>query len=190
MTSSRPYLIAVMWVAWCVVWWLWSRNVKPDRQRESRLSRASHIVPLALAVFLVAAPRLPGRVLDARFLPPSPFLFWSGLALLAAGLLFSVWARAYLGRNWSGVVTIKEDHELVRSGPYRYVRHPIYSGLLLAFVGTAVAQDRWRGLVAVAIAFAAFWMKARIEERWLTQTFGDQYAKYRREVAALVPLLL
>ena len=77
--------------------------------------------------------------------------YWLGLIMVAAGIAFAVWARHYLGRNWSGTVTVKQDHELIRSGPYRLVRHPIYTGLLLAILGTAVAFGEWRGLLAFAL---------------------------------------
>jgi len=101
-----------------------------------------------------------------------------------------VWARVHLGGNWSGIVTLKEDHELVRRGPYRWVRHPIYSGLLLAIAGSAVVRGEWRGFLALAIAFAALWRKLKLEERWLGETFGEQYAAYRRRVSALIPFVL
>ena len=109
---------------------------------------------------------------------------------MVAGLLFTIWARLYLGRNWSGVVTLKKDHELVRGGPYRFVRHPIYSGLLLAIAGSAVVRGEWRGVLALIIAFVALWRKLRLEERWLGEAFGEQYAAYRAEVAALIPFVL
>jgi len=98
--------------------------------------------------------------------------------IVAAGLGFTVWARIHLGRNWSGTVTLKQGHEFVRSGPYRYVRHPIYTGLLAAFAGSALARGELRGIVAVAIAFAALWRKLKLEERWLGEAF-------RRELRAL-----
>jgi protein-S-isoprenylcysteine O-methyltransferase Ste14 len=107
--------------------------------------------------------------------------------VLAAGLAYSIWARHYLGRNWSGIVTVKQDHELVRDGPYRHVRHPIYSGILLGFVGSAIARDEWRGVLAIAIAYLALWRKLRLEERWMIERFGDAYRRFQREVPALVP---
>jgi protein-S-isoprenylcysteine O-methyltransferase Ste14 len=109
------------------------------------------------------------------------------VALVAAGLFFACWARHVLGRNWSGVVTLKDDHELIRTGPYRFVRHPIYTGLLLAFVGCAVARDEWRGVLAVVIAYVSLWRKSLLEERWMIDTFGDAYRRFRSEVPALIP---
>jgi protein-S-isoprenylcysteine O-methyltransferase Ste14 len=88
------------------------------------------------------------------------------------------------------MVTVKADHELVRSGPYGWVRHPIYTGILFGFIGSALAGTRWGGLVAVAIVFAAFWRKLKLEEHFMTETFGDAYRQYREQVSALIPLLL
>ena len=112
------------------------------------------------------------------------------MVVTALGLGLSVWARVHIGGNWSAIVTIKRDHALVRDGPYRYVRHPIYTGILLAFVGSALARDEWRGVLATAIAFAALWRKLRLEELWLTEVFGDEYRRYRNEVRALIPFVL
>jgi len=184
------YLIPTLWLSWCVYWWILARDVKPARRKESIASRAGHIVPLVVVVMLLAMPRLPGGLLSGRILPATRFVFFTGAAFVAAGLAFSVWARAYLGRNWSGIVTLKADHELIRSGPYRFVRHPIYTGLLVAIVGSAIVRGEWRGVVAVLVAIVALWRKLRLEERWLGETFGDAYVKYRAEVSALIPFVL
>jgi protein-S-isoprenylcysteine O-methyltransferase Ste14 len=87
-------------------------------------------------------------------------------------------------------VTVKEDHELIRGGPYALVRHPIYSGLLLAFIGSAIARAEWRGVLAVLIVLVALWRKLRLEERFMSETFGDEYRRYRAHTAALIPYLL
>ncbi len=104
--------------------------------RIAGLPAAAHRL-LALAIGLLWRPNAPIPLLDARILPRTAWSFWTGAAVTLAGLLFSAAARAYLGRNWSGTVTLKQDHELVTRGPYRFVRHPIYTGLLLAFLGPA-----------------------------------------------------
>jgi protein-S-isoprenylcysteine O-methyltransferase Ste14 len=183
-------LIPALWAAWLVYWSISSTDVKKVDRRESAASRLSYSVPLLFAGLLLAAPSKAGGMLYERFLPVSVAPFWIGSAVLAAGLAFSVWARRHLGRNWSGFVTIKRDHELIRSGPYRLVRHPIYTGLLLAFAGSAIARAEWRGVLAVLFALAAFWRKLTIEERWLTGVFGAEYEAYRAEVPALVPFLV
>lgn len=190
MPALHRYLFPAMWLAWIAYWWISSRDVKPTLRHESRSSRLSYITPLVLAILLLAAPKLSVPFLRERFLPWSPWTFAAAGALTAAGLLFSVWARWHLGRNWSGTVTIKEDHELITTGPYAIVRHPIYTGILLAFVGSAAAIGEWRGIIGVALAFFSFLFKLRIEERWMRERFGDAYGDYSRGVAALVPFVM
>jgi protein-S-isoprenylcysteine O-methyltransferase Ste14 len=180
-------LIPAMWLAWALYWWLSARGVKADRRREGTGSRLGHIVPLLVAGALLVPNLLWLGPLEVRLLPRSLAVYLVAVALTAAGLLFSVWARLHIGRNWSGTVTIKQDHELVDDGPYRFVRHPIYTGLLVAFIGSALASDNGRGVLAVVIAFAALWRKLKLEERWMIETFGEAYVRYRERVPALVP---
>ena len=190
MSLAYRYLFPALWLGWVAYWWVHARDVKAAERRESLASRLSHIVPLIVAVFLLWARSLPVPVLGERFLPWAPWTFWVGAALAAAGLLFSIWARHELGRNWSGTVTIKEGHELVTSGPYALVRHPIYTGLLLAFAGSALARGEWRGVLALLLAFWALWRKLGIEERWMREQFPDAYPAYAGRVAALLPFVL
>ena len=110
--------------------------------------------------------------------------------LTVAGMLFSVWARLTLGRNWSGTVTIKQDHELIQRGPYRIVRHPIYTGMLLAMLGTAFIYGIARCFLGVPIVGLGFWLKVQIEEQFMVRQFGEQYVRYRQEVRALIPYIL
>ena len=194
MTSPmRPLygpMIALLWGGWFIYWQVAALNAKTTRRRESRWSRVAHIVPLLAAVSLLFIPEMPGDAMVARFLPRTIATYWIGVGLVVTGLGFSIWARRRLGRNWSGTVTLKEDHELIRTGPYRWVRHPIYTGILLGFFGTAVALGEWRGLIAVALVVVAFSLKIRLEERWMIETFGDAYRRYRAEVRALIPFIL
>lgn len=183
-------MIFLLWIVWGIYWLAVSHKVKAAARRESPLSRAGHVLPLLIAALLLALPSLPYGFLMGRVFPMTVFSYWTGAVVTFAGLAFSVWARVHLGRNWSGIVTLKQEHELIRSGPYRLVRNPIYTGLLLAFIGTAIARDEWRGWLAVLIAFAALWRKLRLEERWLTERFGDAYRSYREQVAAIIPFLL
>jgi len=184
------YLFPAMWLSWAAYWWVSSRNVKSAVRHESLVSRLLHIGPLILAGILLSVPNMPVRFLGERFLPLTTWLFVVAAALTAAGLLFAVWARRYLGANWSATVTIKEGHELIVGGPYALVRHPIYTGLLLALVGSTMAIGEWRGVLAVALASAALWRKLRLEERWMRQQFGDVYGAYCRRVATLIPFVL
>ena len=181
------FLFPAMWMAWALYWGFASRGVKAEERQEPVGSRLLHVVPLVVAVALLWASRVPGSVLNERLFPWAPWQFWAAAAVTAGGLAFTVWARLHLGRNWSGIVTIKQGHELVTTGPYSLVRHPIYTGLLVAFVGSALARDEWRGVLAVAIAWAALWRKLLLEERWMLEVFGEQYAEYRRRVPALIP---
>ncbi len=111
----------------------------------------------------------------------------AGLALVVAGIGFAIWARFYLGGNWSSTVTVKHDHTMVRSGPYGIVRHPIYTGLLLAILGTALSTGQVRGFLALVISFWGWKHKSLIEEGFMLEQFGKQYETYRREVKGLVP---
>lgn len=190
MPFASQYLFHILWLGWAGYWWAASFNVKTTARREPLQSRLSHIVPLALAVALLWLPKSPIQAFDGRFLSIAVWPFWVGAALTLAGLLFTVWARVHLGRNWSGTVTIKEGHELITSGPYRIVRHPIYTGLLLAFVGQAIAVGQWRGVLAVALAMFSFWRKLKIEERWMREHFGGAYDAYSQRVSALIPFIL
>jgi protein-S-isoprenylcysteine O-methyltransferase Ste14 len=181
-------LIGALWLAWILYWWLSARNVKRTRWREPLKARLRHRVPLMLVALLMGAPRLLPPPLTRRFLPAGPALPMFGAVLVAAGLGFSIWARRHLGRNWSVSVVVKEDHTLVRSGPYARVRHPIYTGMLLALVGTVVAIGEWRGLVALGLALLAFAWKSRAEEERMRETFPE-YEQYRRETASLIPFV-
>ncbi len=183
------WLFPVLWAAWALYWWASSIDVKETARREPWLSRAMHLGPMFLAGAVLGAPRLDVAALDARFMPWAPWEFWAGAAFSGAGLAFTVWARRHLGRNWSAIVTLKQDHELVTSGPYALVRHPIYTGLLAGFLGSAIALGEWRGLLAVAIFYLAALRKYRLEERWMCERFGVAYDAYRVRVKALVPYL-
>jgi len=113
-----------------------------------------------------------------------------GIALCAAGLALAIWARRSLGTNWSGGPTIKEDHELIRTGPYRLVRHPIYAGLLVAGFGTAFGRGRLEDLVLFVYAFLCLGVKSKIEESLLLRQFPRAYPEYRKQTKALIPHLL
>ncbi|HTP39255.1 MAG TPA: isoprenylcysteine carboxylmethyltransferase family protein [Steroidobacteraceae bacterium] len=190
MQIAYEWLFPVLWTTWCACWLIASRHVKVAVKKETAASRLLHIIPLVLAVVLLWAPMQGVPVLGRHFMRSTVQGFWIGAALTVAGLLFTAWARVVLGRNWSGIVTVKEGHELITSGPYRLVRHPIYTGLLLAFTGSAIARAEWCGVLAVALVFAALWRKLRNEERWMREQFGAAYDAYSQRVSALVPGLL
>ena len=187
MRAAYGWPIPVLWLAWLALWAAWSVGTKRTVRRESRASRLAYHVPLLAGAVLLALPRPGAGWLGTRLLPRSASWFWVGTALVAAGLGFAVAARAHLGRNWSGIVTLKQGHELIRTGPYRLVRHPIYTGMLLAFVGTAVARGDVRGLVALVLVTASFLFKLRVEERFMAEQFPQEYPGYKARTPALVP---
>jgi protein-S-isoprenylcysteine O-methyltransferase Ste14 len=189
MSGVYPWIIPALWISWGVYWKLAAGNVKPTTRHESFASRMSHAIPLMLAVLLFLIRDQPGHLLFGQIWPRSPETFWGGVALIVAGFAFTVWARLVLGRNWSATVTIKADHELIQSGPYRWVRHPIYTGLLVAFAGSALSLAEWRGLLSCVLLLLAFVIKLRIEERWMTEVFGPAYEQYRQRVNALIPFV-
>ena len=189
MSEAFPQIaVAALWLGWLLIWVVAARHVKTTRWREPPMSRMVHRAPLALAIFLLSTKHGMPPVLTDRFLPPSPALGIVGLALVATGLGFAVWARWYLGTNWSSVVTLKDDHALVRTGPYKYVRHPIYSGLLLAVCGSAAVTGEWRGILALGLTIFAILYKSRVEEARMRETFSE-YDAYCRETATLIPFL-
>ena len=190
MPALYRHFFQAMWLSWTAYWWVSARNVKRTVRHESLPSRLSHVGPLAGAALLFSIPNSPASFLRARFLSSAAWSFNVAVALTAAGLLFAVWARQYLGSNWSGTVTLKEGHELIISGPYARVRHPIYTGLLLAFIGSAMAIGEWRAVLAFALASLALWRKLRLEERLMHQQFGAAYQAYCRGVPALIPFVL
>jgi protein-S-isoprenylcysteine O-methyltransferase Ste14 len=125
--------------------------------------------------------------LGARFVPESHSLALSGLAVTVAGCLFAIWARLTLGSNWSGRATVKAGHELITSGPYALARHPIYTGLMVAVAGTALAKGEWRCVLGGIVILIALMVKMGQEERLMMQTFPVAYPAYRQHVKALIP---
>jgi len=189
MSESLPLkLIAALWIVWLLVWMISARGTKATRWREPLRARLAHQAPLVLTALLFGMRRDLPMYLTRRFLPANFAIDIFGVMLVFAGLSLSVWARANLGSNWSGTVALKENHSLVRTGPYQYVRHPIYSGILLGICGIAVVIGEWRGLIGFASALAALMHKSKAEEKIMRQTFSE-YEEYAGETAALVPFL-
>ena len=173
----------VFWVAWILPAVFGKRTIR----RQSSGSRILQIVLLVVAYVLIVNGRLGWDLLNLRVVPAGAASLWSGYGLLMAGMLFAGWARIFLGGNWSSSVTLKQDHTLIRSGPYRIVRHPIYTGLLVALLGTAIVLGELRCFIGVILAAVAWKMKSINEEALMVEEFGDQYTRYRLQVKGLVP---
>jgi protein-S-isoprenylcysteine O-methyltransferase Ste14 len=176
------YVFAVGWAAFWLYWILAAFSMKRGRFAWSHEAR----IRLAILVVVVVLVRL--GVFRDHGVHSDPWRAAVGLALFALGLGFAIWARVHIGRNWGTPMTQKEDPELVTSGPYQLVRHPIYSGILAAGVGTALALS-WFWLVPVALAGVYFIYSATVEERYLAGQFPDVYPAYRRSTKMLVPFV-
>jgi protein-S-isoprenylcysteine O-methyltransferase Ste14 len=192
--SGRPQMDAMaicglLWGAFLLGWLLWAFKTKRTQVREGLSSRLSYTILNVAAFYLMFSGDVPREYLHARLFEPTVWSNALGIAITAAGIAFAFWARAYLGSNWSSAVTVKVGHELVRSGPYRFVRHPIYTGLILALFGTGIVRHQVRGVIAVVLAYIGFKIKSKIEERTMINTFGAQYDEYSRTTGAIVPRL-
>ncbi len=180
----------VVWIAFLLYWQIKAINTKTTKRLEPAASRILRVFIFLIAIVLLSTTRIPLPWLYLQLWPVGLLPFWLGAAVTIAGLLFAVWAREHLGRNWSRSVTIKQGHELITSGPYAVVRHPIYTGILTGFLGMAIAISQVRGFIVFVLIFLAFWIKFRMEEQWMRSQFGEAYATYARHTAALVPYLL
>ena len=175
------------WYVLLIAWGIAALKHKPDKALEPLASRLLYGVCFVCGFALLFSHRLPFGPLRERFIPRTSWADMAGVALTYAGAAMAIWARFRLADNWSARIAVKVGHQLIRSGPYQYVRHPIYSGILLAVVGTALQVGEWRGLVAIVLVTAAFTMKARREEAYMTAEFGDSYARYRQSTGFLLP---
>jgi protein-S-isoprenylcysteine O-methyltransferase Ste14 len=178
------YVSASLWIAFSLYWGAAARTESSVRSAESRGSRSFHLLLLNGSMLLIYI-SLPG--LGGRFVPDTPLVHAIGIAIQATFFLFAAWARRHLGRNWSGDVTVKVDHELVRTGPYRRIRHPIYTAMFGMYAGAAIAIGEWHSLVALGILMLAYARKIGLEETALGTEFGSTYADYRRHSWAVIP---
>jgi len=172
------------WLGFLVFWSLPTAHGGTGRREESAGSRAVHSNLLNLGLLLLFV-SIPG--LRWRYLAPSPWQVPVGLGVMALATLLHVYARLHLGRNWSTRVKIQAGHELVRSGPYRWIRHPIYTAILALALGTALVSGRVLSLLGVTAFAVAYLRKLRLEERMLGEEFGTEWHEYRRRSWALVP---
>jgi protein-S-isoprenylcysteine O-methyltransferase Ste14 len=175
------------WEAVGVVWLAAFPFAKRAVRSQAAGGRVFHLLLVLVGFTLLGSHYLRQGWLGMRFLPDSPALGWVGFAVTLAGCGFAIWARMTLGANWSGRAAVKVSHELILSGPYAVARHPIYSGLLLACVGTTLAGGEWRCIAGLALIVAAFAFKMSQEERMMMETFPRAYPQYRQGVKALIP---
>lgn len=183
------YLVEIPWIVFAVYWAIGAFKTRRTAKKESFAARygvmAIEVIGFYLlfsgdAVIGVLARQVVVRTFDLRLL---------GVVLIWIGIAIALWARWHLGQYWSGRITIKEGHKLIRTGPYARLRHPIYTGLVLAAMGTAMEIDRWRGVASVCVILLGFYIKARREEALLTKEFGAEFNAHRRATGFLLPKL-
>jgi protein-S-isoprenylcysteine O-methyltransferase Ste14 len=157
--------------------------------RRSGVDRLLQWIYLGTAYSLLFRSDLSRGFLGGRFVPDAEWVRALGVLLTATGVGLAIWSRLHLGRQWSAGVVVRADHELIATGPYSRIRHPIYTGMLLGMLGTAVVGGEWRGLLAVLIATIGFTFKAKKEESFMEEEFGPAYDEHRRRTGFLLPRL-
>ncbi len=180
-------LTSFAWIVFAIYWTISARGVKRTAQRESLRVRVLQLLVSSPAFFLLLSRRPHFGPLSYRFVPANRSLREACVLITWGGVAIAIWARRHIGKNWSGLVTLKEDHQLICTGPYRWVRHPIYTGMLVGVLGTALVLGEWRGIVAFALLIVALTLKARREEALMVRHFGNVYEDYRRKTGFLVP---
>jgi protein-S-isoprenylcysteine O-methyltransferase Ste14 len=175
------------WYAVAIVWAISALKVKAAKSTQPLGPRLAYSIVIGCAFAMLFYDRLRIGYLGERFLPHDVWIARIGVILCFAGAAIAIWARAILGKNWSARVSLKVDHQLIRSGIYAYVRHPIYSGFLLMVIGTAIVQGEFRGLLAIPIVLIGLTLKAKQEEALLLSEFGEPYVQYCRESGFLLP---
>ena len=185
---SPRSLIDGAWLLFSAFWLIAAFRSKPASRTEGWPQRVSHILFMAVGFVLLydSAPSYLD-VLNRSFIPDQRWIGWLGAWLTLAGVLFAIWARITIGKEWSGEVQIKQGHQLIGSGPYAHIRHPIYTGLLIAVSGTALAVGQYRGLLGVLVIYIGFARKAKKEESFLAAQFGPAFDEHRRRTGFFLP---
>ncbi len=183
-------IISASWGIFCVVWVLAALFTKRTVYRESGAQRLRYMIPIALGSYLVFRGYRLRPPFNTDLIPQTDAILVAAAILCLSGLGCCLWARSVLGRNWSGTVTLKEDHELIVRGPYRLVRHPIYTGLLAMLVATWMEQTHIAGMLGLILVFVSFWIKSNAEEEVMVNQFPDQYPAYRQRVKRIIPFIL
>lgn len=183
------YLIEGPWIVFVVYWAVGALKTRRTEKKEPFVSRYGILLLEIVGFALLFMDETEIGILGHRVIERTYALAVTGVALTWAGIALALWARWHLGQYWSARITIKEDHKLIRTGPYARLRHPIYSGLDLAAIGSALAIDRWRCVVGICLIILGYWIKARKEEAMLTKQFGAEFEEHCRHTGFLFPSL-
>jgi protein-S-isoprenylcysteine O-methyltransferase Ste14 len=189
MTTISGLIILGCWITFLVYWIISAFGQKATAEPQRLSSALAHRIPVGLGWFLMLYPK-PPQPLNQMLIPRTDLVLAMGTAACVFGLFVTIWARRTLAGNWSTDVTFKQGHELIKNGPYHFVRHPIYTGLLLMAVGTAAAAGPLRCWLGAVVVGVGFWIKLKQEERLMLRHFPEQYPVYQKQVKALVPFLL
>jgi len=181
------YLIEAPWIVFVAYWAVGALKTPRTVSRESFAWRYGILFLEILGFVLLFKDATGIGVLGHRVVNRTYALAVTGVALTWIGIAIALWARWHLGQYWSARVTIKEDHKLIRTGPYTYFRHPIYSGIDLAAIGGALAIDQWRCVAGVGLIVLGYWIKARKEESMLVAQFGEEFREHCRHTGFLIP---
>lgn len=182
--------IVACWIVFLAFWAVTALSTKRTEEDQSFRSRLSYSILIFVGAWLLLKGTSDPGALGDRVLPRTAPLVAAGLAVTVAGLALALWARVTLGRNWSSSVNFKENHELIRHGPYAHVRHPIYSAILAMFLGSALAIGTIGALVGLPLIGCGVWLKLRQEEALMSRHFPTEYGAYKSHVRALIPGLL
>src|SRR2546423_6302763 len=178
MDQLAKNILTTCWSIFFVVWLLAAIFTKRTVYHEGAARRFRYVIPVMIGWYLLFRGHRLRPPLNVHIIPETDAILIVAAILCLCGLGFCLWARAVLGRNWSGTVTLKENHELIVRGPYRLVRHPIYTGLLAMMIATAIQQGHIAGMIGVVLVFVSFWIKSSFEEEVMRKQFPDQYAAY------------
>ncbi|MGH9738086.1 MAG: methyltransferase family protein [Candidatus Acidiferrales bacterium] len=177
-------IIQISWLVFVVYWIVAAFSVNRMRSPESPARRIFYLLLIVVSLILFDADSRYFGPLNLRFIPRSYWIAFAGALLTAAGIAFAIWARNHIGRFWSGSVAIREDHQLIRSGPYS---RKIYTGILVALAGTTLAVGNYRALLAFLLILVSLIYKARLEEALLTREFGPAFDDHRRHTGFFLP---
>lgn len=183
----RPYLINIPWWIFLTYWIISALKTRRAQKKEPFAWRYGIMFVEVAGFVLLFNGDADNGFLGRRIFARSFALSIISVVLVWTGLALAIWARRHLGEYWSGRITLKEGHKLIRTGPYTRLRHPIYSGLDLAAIGSALAIDRWRCVVAICVIITGFWIKAKREEALLAGQFGAEFDQHRRYTGFLLP---
>lgn len=180
------WLITAFWLVFLIVWVVSAFGAKKTIRRSTKAMLVRIILLVAVLVFFHA--QIFGGTSENQVSTFNPLLNTIGVVLCGAGIAFAIWARLNLGKNWGMPMSVKENPELVTSGPYRYVRHPIYTGMIFAFLGSAVGESGWWFLVLIAFGVYFIYAATR-EEKLMTKEFPNQYPEYKKSTKMLIPFI-